>query len=208
MDPSAADTPNSAPSKRWTQFYAALQLAIQRAAHKWTYKDFQECFPLWCEEQPKTSEGVFSTVSQYMERHITEETNKVFARDRVQERLDRMHAVVTEARARHQSGEVRADVWREDLDPRTAVRARTIPVLESEADRLRAQLASMEEENMRLQTEIETNVKEKEEAEEKIKAIFAFLDDVYARWSALPAEDMQTWAMLTAETQNAINAPK
>jgi hypothetical protein len=24
------------PSKRWTQFYAALQLAIQRAAHKWT----------------------------------------------------------------------------------------------------------------------------------------------------------------------------
>jgi hypothetical protein len=27
---------NSQPSKRWTQFYAALQLAIQRAAHKWT----------------------------------------------------------------------------------------------------------------------------------------------------------------------------
>ena len=25
------------PSKRWTQFYAALQLAIQRAAHKWTF---------------------------------------------------------------------------------------------------------------------------------------------------------------------------
>jgi hypothetical protein len=28
---------NPAPSKRWTQFYAALQLAIQRAAHKWTF---------------------------------------------------------------------------------------------------------------------------------------------------------------------------
>ena len=26
----------STPSKRWTQFYAALQLAIQSAAHKWT----------------------------------------------------------------------------------------------------------------------------------------------------------------------------
>ena len=28
------------PSKRWTQFYAALQLAIQRAARKWTFVAF------------------------------------------------------------------------------------------------------------------------------------------------------------------------
>ena len=27
---------STTPSKRWTQFYAALQLAIQSAAHKWT----------------------------------------------------------------------------------------------------------------------------------------------------------------------------
>ncbi len=27
---------SSTPSKRWTQFYAALQLAIQSSAHKWT----------------------------------------------------------------------------------------------------------------------------------------------------------------------------
>jgi hypothetical protein len=79
------------PSKRWTQFYAALQLAIQRAAHKWTsvfalfltlakftkhffdlfsYKDFSECFPLWCEEQPNGAEGIFNTVSSFIETHI------------------------------------------------------------------------------------------------------------------------------------------
>ena len=83
------------PSKRWTQFYAALQLAIQRAARKWTfvllffptcassskvsfsrdlilsrYKDFSECFPLWCEEQPSGAEGVFNTVSNFIETHI------------------------------------------------------------------------------------------------------------------------------------------
>ena len=78
------------PSKRWTQFYAALQLAIQRAAHKWTsvfalfltlaiftnislilsFKDFSECFPLWCEEQPNGAEGIFNTVSSFIETHI------------------------------------------------------------------------------------------------------------------------------------------
>ena len=83
----ASEAVRPPPSKRWTQFYAALQLAIQRAAHKWTsvfalflyspysqpissYKDFSECFPLWCEEQPNGAEGVFNTVSTFIETHI------------------------------------------------------------------------------------------------------------------------------------------
>ena len=105
-----------------------------------------------------------------------------------------MHAVATEARARYHKGEMGKDVWREDMDPRTAVRARTIPVLEAEAARLRAQLAQvchvitniflglsggqMEERNLQRQRELEEKVREKQEAEEKIKAIFDFLDSV------------------------------
>jgi len=34
------------------------------------YKDFSECFPLWCEEQPSGAEGVFNTVSNFIETHI------------------------------------------------------------------------------------------------------------------------------------------
>lgn len=76
-------------SKRWTHFHSALQLAINRAAHKWTwvgtvcvrratvssdrvyrYEDFQECFALWCKEEPHGAEGVFSTLSRHMEDQI------------------------------------------------------------------------------------------------------------------------------------------
>ena len=35
-----------------------------------SYKDFSECFPLWCEEQPNGAEGVFNTVSSFIETHI------------------------------------------------------------------------------------------------------------------------------------------
>jgi hypothetical protein len=35
-----------------------------------SYKDFSECFPLWCEEQPSGAEGVFNTVSSFIETHI------------------------------------------------------------------------------------------------------------------------------------------
>jgi polyamine-modulated factor 1 len=58
--------------------------------------------------------------------------------------------VVTDARARRQRGETAdgggstgVDSWRADLQPRAAVRARTIPVLERERDLLRARLAEV-----------------------------------------------------------------
>jgi hypothetical protein len=55
-----------------------------------------------------------------------------------------LHGVVTEARARRQRGETPgADRWREDLQPREAVRARTIPTLVRERDLLSARLAQV-----------------------------------------------------------------
>ena len=51
--------------------------------------------------------------------------------------------MVTEARARKQTGYTGKDVWKEDLQPRAAVRARTIPLLEQERDRLMAELAEV-----------------------------------------------------------------
>lgn len=60
---------------------------------------------------------------------------------RVRENINALHAVVTEARARKERGELDGkDVWREDLDPRAAVRARTVLVLQAEVEQLRASL--------------------------------------------------------------------
>ena len=58
---------------------------------------------------------------------------------------------MTEARARRKrgqtvsaaSGDTGADTWRANLQPRAAVRARTIPALERERDSLRARLAEV-----------------------------------------------------------------
>ena len=75
-------------------------------------------------------------------------TNKLFEQYDVQKNVDILHQVVTEARARRQRGETgdgstRVDGWRADLQPRAAVRARTIPALKRERDSLRARLAEV-----------------------------------------------------------------
>lgn len=61
----------------------------------------------------------------------------------VEQNLNNLHAVVTEARARKQTGYDGKDVWSENLHPGAAVRARTIPLLEAEKKRLQAQLADV-----------------------------------------------------------------
>lgn len=54
--------------------------------------------------------------------------------------IDDLHSAVVEAKLRKQRGEVRPDIWMEDLHPRAATRARTIPLLERERSRLLAEL--------------------------------------------------------------------
>lgn len=61
----------------------------------------------------------------------------------VQENIDILHRVVTEAKDRKATGNIGKDVWREDLEPRSAVCARTVPILEQETKRLREVLAAV-----------------------------------------------------------------
>ena len=56
------------------------------------------------------------------------------------EALDTLHKCVLEAKECQKNGIVPKDAWKPDLAPRTAVRARTVPVLEEERDRMRSQL--------------------------------------------------------------------
>ncbi|EIW58256.1 uncharacterized protein TRAVEDRAFT_58600 [Trametes versicolor FP-101664 SS1] len=196
----ASNASTQAGSKRWTYFHSALQLAIQRSAHKWTYEDFAECFSLWCDEQPENAATIFNLVSSRLESSITENCEELFKKYNVKENLDNLHAVVNAARARRQTGYDGRDVWREDLQPRGAVRARTVPLLEMERDRLRAELSQLTEENSELQSQMHRNVQAKEEADADAAKLLDVLDRAFAKWSQLPLEEMQTWALTTAES--------
>ncbi|OCH91382.1 hypothetical protein OBBRIDRAFT_728873 [Obba rivulosa] len=187
-------------SKRWSYFHSALQLAIQRAAHKWTYEDFEECFALWCEEQPETASRVFTTISRHMDQSMTQQCEELFKQFEVKKNLDNLHAVVTEARSRKQAGYTGKDVWREDLAPKAAVRARTVPLLEKERDRLAAELKQLDEENLELQSTMQNNVQAREEVDDQTSQLLGLLEEAYEKWAELPMEDIQSWSLQMAES--------
>ncbi|KAI0690309.1 hypothetical protein BC835DRAFT_1365226 [Cytidiella melzeri] len=187
-------------SKRWTHFHSALQLAIQRAAHKWTYEDFAECFSLWCEEEPDSSSSVCSTIANHLESSITKGCEDILAKMDVKPNVDKLHAVITEAKERKKAVYTGKDVWREDVQPSAAARARIMPILESERDRLKAQLEELDQRNRVLQAEMQANVQAKADADDQSNRLLDELDKALSQWGDVPIEDIQAWTLQTAES--------
>ena len=67
----------------------------------------------------------------------------MFKKYNVQENIDILHKIVTDAKDRKIMGDTRKDTWQDHLDPKVAVCARTVPVLNSEAARLRNLIAKV-----------------------------------------------------------------
>jgi len=99
------------------------------------------------------------------------------------------------------------DTWSVDLDPRTAARARTIPILRNERDELKKRLAELESGNEALQSRIQSNAHQIEQNEKEEASRLEILEELKAKWTLLPVEDIQEWALRTAETLSAKPVP-
>ncbi|KAF5316068.1 hypothetical protein D9619_006378 [Psilocybe cf. subviscida] len=191
---------NQAGSRRWTHFHSALQLAIQRSAHKWTFEDFAECFPLYVESDKNGSSATFNSISEYIEAQNFRDLDKLFTDYNIQESIDTLHKVVNDAKDRKARNDAGSDVWKEDLDPKVAVCARTVPMLTSEAARLRAEIAELEEENKALGAELQENVNARIEANEQGLEILELFEEAFNKWQELPYDDIERWTLEATES--------
>ena len=70
--------------------------------------------------------------------------DQLFVKYDAKDNIDKMHAVVIEAKEREKAGQLPGpDTWRPNLEPRTAVRARTIPLLRNAKAELEERLAAV-----------------------------------------------------------------
>lgn len=61
----------------------------------------------------------------------------------VQDNIILLHRLVEDAKARKDRDETRKDIWRDELEPRAAICARTVPQLEEETRRLKERLSKV-----------------------------------------------------------------
>ncbi|PFH51923.1 hypothetical protein AMATHDRAFT_141374 [Amanita thiersii Skay4041] len=190
---------NQSGSRRWTHFHSALQLAVQRSAHKWTFEDFAECFPTYVEEDRNGASATFNSIADYIEAQNFRDLDKLFKDYNVQENIDTLHRLVLEAKDRKARGETRKDSWNVSLKPQTAVSARTIPILKSEMQRLQETLATVQEENRQLQSEMEEHVAGEHLAYQRASELLDKVATIHREWVQLPMEDMVAWGIQTTE---------
>ncbi|KAG6873505.1 hypothetical protein C0995_014773 [Termitomyces sp. Mi166 len=171
---------------------------------------------MYVEEDKNGASATFDNIADYIESQNVNDLEQLFKDYAVQENIDILHRVVNEAKERKAQGEVNKDVWRENLNPREAVSARTIPIIESEVKRLREALAEVwlaldvylsflrshqiQEENRSLQTQIEENVTAVVNTKKTAKQLLDKLDRVYDDWQNLPTEQIEAWTVQTMES--------
>ncbi|KAJ6581456.1 hypothetical protein B0H19DRAFT_1251675 [Mycena capillaripes] len=191
---------HSAGSRRWNYFHSALELAVQRSAHKWKFEDFAECFPQYVEEDRDGATQTFNQVADYIESANKRDLEKLFQEYDLQNNIDILDKMVSEAKARKASGNIGPNVWTENLHPRSAVCGRTIPILDAQVKRLRESLAELEAENLALISELEGKVNEIDGYETRTSRILDEIDKTDEAWSNIPMEEIQAWTAQLAET--------
>lgn len=188
-------------SKRYRNFYSALQLAAQSSASKWTYEDFEECFPTYCKEYPVKAQ----TLRTQMAKNILEVTKQlhdgILDAHNTPEGTDVLHEVILEARAKKQAGETEdtPDAYIADIEPRAAVHARTVPLLEAERERLLAELEKVSAENTLLAEELRDCREQKHEYDEKTAQRLDVLDQLVLTAEGMPLEKMASYSTIAEE---------
>jgi len=143
-----------------------------------------------------------SLLARGMQLSIEQQTDSMLAQYNAAETIDTLHKCVLEAKECQKRGIVPKDAWRADLTPRAAVRARTVPVLEDERDRMRVQLEELEKENLGLIAELEREKQDQAAADEECQRLLDALDQTVNAFASLREDDLVNWTLNNLETTN------
>ena len=114
--------------------------AICRRGQGWIGHDIQQHFGLYRGEESGRISRDTQPVRPDASQRDLDKLMKVY---NVQENIDILHQVINDGKARKEQGNVGNDVWQENLEPRSAIAARTVPVLKREAERLKELIAEV-----------------------------------------------------------------
>ncbi|KAL1747965.1 hypothetical protein HDZ31DRAFT_30834 [Schizophyllum fasciatum] len=195
---------SSKASRRWVHFHSALQLAVSRASHRWTFEEFALCFPDFVEQDRDTASQLFNRTSDYIESQISRMIEDICKEHDMQASIDTLHRIVNEAKERDQALAATArapppDVWSSSTTPRNAIAARTVPILRQQRDQLKAMLAEQRAKNAQMLRIVAENRAAAEVADRQVHETMDAIEGVISEFERLPVETLDSWAVTVHE---------
>ncbi|CAE6436667.1 unnamed protein product, partial [Rhizoctonia solani] len=187
-------------SKRYQRFESCIYAASQSCSTKWTRDQFEMCFPAWVSEEASVANDIRKQISKFMEQTLVKESSELLRLYDARAAIDALDEAIIEAKKRQAEGDNAShkDEWKPDIDPRTAVRARVMPILEKEQAELQKELDELEEQNRKYIARIQRNRAEYRAIDQEIKSRLSRIDQVYKILNTMDNEDLQQW-MLAAD---------
>ncbi|CAE7216456.1 unnamed protein product [Rhizoctonia solani] len=196
----APDQGTETASKRYQRFESCIYVASQSSSTKWTWDQFVVCFPTWVSEEAGVAGEIRMQISKFMKDTLVKESSELLRLYEARAAVDALDEAIIEAKKRQAEGESanHKDEWKPDIDPRTAVRARVMPVLEREQAELQKELNELEEQNRKYLARIERNRAEYKAIDQEIKSRLNRVEQVYKIINNMDNEELQQW-MLAAD---------
>ncbi|QRV88876.1 hypothetical protein RhiJN_16894 [Ceratobasidium sp. AG-Ba] len=195
----APDQSTQTSSKRYQRFEDCLYVAAQSCSSKWTWEQFVMCFPTWVSEETNTAGEIRVQVSNFMKNNLVKESGDLLRRYDARGAIDSLDSAVAEAKKRLADGiPNQKDEWKPELDPRSAVRARVIPVLDQESARLQKELEELEKQNRVYMTSIGQKRAKCKTIDQESKTLLGRFELVCQTLQNLDDEELQQW-MLAAD---------
>ncbi|CAE6440982.1 hypothetical protein ACGC1H_003656 [Rhizoctonia solani] len=187
-------------SKRYQRFESCIYVASQSCSTKWTWDQFVVCFPTWVSEEASVAGEIRMQISKFMKDTLVKESSELLRLYDARAAIDALDEAIVEAKKRQAEGENanHRDEWKPDIDPRTAVRARVMPVLEREQAEMQKELSELEEQNRKYLARIERNRAEYRAIDQEIKSRLNRAEQVYKIINNMDIEELQQW-MLAAD---------
>ncbi|KAG8696367.1 hypothetical protein FRC09_008553 [Ceratobasidium sp. 395] len=135
-----------------------------------------------------------------MKDNLVKESGDLLRRYDARGAIDALDGAVAEAKKRLADGTsgTQKDEWKPELDPRSAVRARVLPVLDQESARLQKELEELEAQNRKYVASIEQKRAKCKVTDQESKALLGRFEQVCQILYNMDSEELQQW-MLAAD---------
>ncbi|KAF0526229.1 Nnf1-domain-containing protein [Gigaspora margarita] len=140
---------------RLRSFNQLLEKCLSETLNNFSYAKVAQCFPTLAREKPKRLNEAHGQVLTFLRSNVEEEFKLILKKRNIPEKLNELDALIVKARQREKDGQnsVRPTSTH-NLNPKTIIRAKTIPLKEDEIKRLEGEFLKISKENEYLMSEL------------------------------------------------------
>ncbi|RIA90422.1 Nnf1-domain-containing protein [Glomus cerebriforme] len=184
---SSSEISSTSRSKKVKQM---LESCLGETLNNFSYEKVAQCYPTLAKEQPERLKQALGQVKEFLKTNTEEEFEAILEQRNILEKLNELDDIIAKAKKRQNDGHNPLQPM-SNIDPKTIIRAKTLPIKFEEKRNLEREFLKINHENESLMSEIRTKKKQIDYLTQSIQEIIKENDKVVEVATEIPVNEMQ-----------------